>query len=73
MADLFAWLVKEEDGREGPVCAVLPGLGLVAVPLVSLDRRLMEAIKPVAQAHGDRSGKPVRFVRFTEAETLDRV
>lgn len=73
MADLFAWVVKEPDGREGPVCAVVPGLGPLAVPLVSMSRNVIDALSHVASLHADASGKPVRLVRFEEAETLKRL
>jgi hypothetical protein len=72
MADLFAWLVKEDDGREGPVCALIPGLNMAA-PLVSLSLALAELLEGVARAHADATGKPVRLVRYTEAETLRRL
>jgi hypothetical protein len=73
MADLFAWIVKEADGSEGPVAAVIPGVGSAAVPLVSMKRKIIDALALYAVAHAALSGKPVRLVRFTEAETLRRL
>jgi hypothetical protein len=73
MAELFAWLVKEDDGREGLIAAEVPEIGITPVPLVASNRQFMEAIAPIAQAHADRSGKPVRLVRFVEAETVKKL
>jgi hypothetical protein len=72
MSDLYAWVVKEEDGKEGPVCAILPGMGMAAVPLVSMNKDVVCRLAHIARRHGDVSGKPVRLVRFAEVETLER-
>jgi hypothetical protein len=73
MADLFAWLVKEEDGREGIVCVIIPGLGSRVIPLVATSAAMIETMETYARDHADGSGKPVRLARFTEAETLRRL
>jgi hypothetical protein len=73
MADLFAWLVKEADGSEGTIGVFVPGMGAGAVPLVVANEKMAAALEPYAWRHAEASGKPVRLVRFVEAETLKRL
>ncbi|MBP7704223.1 MAG: hypothetical protein KA105_02920 [Caulobacter sp.] len=70
-AEFFVWLVREPDGRDGPVSTVLPGIG--AAPLVSMRRDLALAMRPVAESHAHASGRPVRLVRFSAPEELERL
>lgn len=71
MGELWAWLVLERDGSEGIVAAVLPGVG--TVPLVVATGRVAELMRPYAEVHARVSGRPVRLVRFSEVETVERM
>jgi hypothetical protein len=73
MTDLYAWLVKEDDGAEGIIGAAVPGIGKGFSPLVVTSRKIADLLEPFASAHGHASGKPVRLVRFTEVETLVKI
>jgi hypothetical protein len=73
MADLYVWLVTEDDGREGPVAVVVPDMGNAAIPLVSANRTVIDGLGFFAKGHARATGKPVRLVRFAEAETLEKL
>jgi hypothetical protein len=73
MAELFVWMVKEADGREGPVATIIPALGPSPVVLATGRLDLAERMGLYAAMHADNSGLPVRLVRFAEAETLKRL
>jgi len=73
MRELYVWAVKEPDGREGPVATIIPGFSLGPIPLVTLSRKVADSLRPFALAHAEATGKPVRLVRFTEAETLEKL
>jgi len=70
MTTFYAWMVKEPDGSEGPVSVYMPGIGQ-HTPLVTAKADIARNMRVVAQAHADNSGKPVRLVRFEEAETVE--
>jgi hypothetical protein len=73
MSALFAWLVKEADGSEGIIGVFIPDMGSGAVQLVTASEKVAAAFGSFARRHATVSGKPVRLVRFSEAETLERL
>ena len=62
---LWAWIATPAGGK--PEYIVGAVVGDVAMPLVSAQRRLIDAAEPIAKEHGRREGVCVRVVRFVEA------
>jgi hypothetical protein len=66
--EMWAWLVEEADGEEGVVAAVIPQLGPSPIPLHSRKRSLAMSFEPVARAHSEASGRPVRLAHLVEVK-----
>lgn len=63
--EMWAWLVLEEDGTEGVITAVVPGVE-VFLPLHHRRREMAERLEELAWAHGRASGRPVRLAHLVE-------
>jgi hypothetical protein len=66
-------MVKEDDGREGIVAVIIPSFQDAPIPLVTASRTTANEFAAYARLHADASGRPVRLVRFAEAETLEKL
>lgn len=66
MHTLWVWLA-EPPGKTPYTVGYAFRPGDMATPLVHPRRDLMEKMAPVARAHEELSGDPVRLVRFDEA------
>lgn len=63
--ECWAWLVREDDGVEGVVGAVVfPGVGVM--PLQARTEQRARALERYATHHGELSGKPVRLAHLKE-------
>lgn len=71
MTELYAWVVKEADGREGIIAAAV--FGSAPSQLVSCFKHVAAQLRPFAEIHAEGTGKPVRLVRFVEAETVETI
>ena len=63
--ELWAWLVQESDGTEGVITAGGLINGTFA-NLQSRQRALAERMRPLAEAHAEASGRPVRLAHLIE-------
>lgn len=61
---LYAWQEQEDSGSWGIIAALMPGSGLVS-PMVIRSLPVAHALQPLAEAHGEASGHPIRLGRFT--------
>jgi hypothetical protein len=66
MYECWVWLVKEEDGSEGPVAAFVPELPFGPLVLQHSRRPMAEAFGPIAHNHGHETGRPVRLAHLVE-------
>lgn len=66
----YAWVVREGDGSEG-VIGALTALGNIqlATANVNVARTLF---RPIAEKHHEQTGRAVRLVRYTAAETVEK-
>ena len=74
ITELFAWVATEPDGSEG-VCAhevVIDGRRMIA-PLVGADRARIQSYRGFADTIAETTGRPIRLMRFSNAETLERL
>lgn len=66
----YPWVVKDSDGREGVISALVPGLpGITA--LQNRDYDVVLSLGDIAKTHADRSGHEVRLVKFVRAQVLE--
>lgn len=66
----YAWVVKDSDGREGVISALVPGLpGITA--LQNRDYDVVLSLGDIAKTHADRSGHEVRLVKFVRVQVLE--
>jgi hypothetical protein len=68
--ELWVWVVKEADGQEGTIAAMIPGsehLGLMV--LQGRTREVADRLGGIAMRHGEASGRPVRLVHLQEVQT----
>lgn len=56
----WVWLTKEDDGSEGVVTGMVPGIGAVNL---QGSRAVVDVLEPLARAHAERTGRPVRLVQ----------
>lgn len=63
---IWAWLVKEADGREGIIATGVPGVAAITALVASNEQIARHLYAPFAKAHGAASGRPVRLARFVE-------
>jgi hypothetical protein len=69
--EMWIWLVREEDGTEGIIGAMLqegPDGQRVAAPLVTSDREIAIAMRFLAWQHSREASKPVRMAHLIEPE-----
>lgn len=67
---IYAWMVYDRDEKWGTIAAVVPG-ETGRVPLVFRDRRIADALRKVAIAHGEGLGRPVALRQFNYGKELD--
>ncbi len=73
ISELHAWLATHEDGTEGIIASILPGLG--STPLVTSKRQVAERMEGLAR-EAARTGMPdagakavdVQLVTFVRAD-----
>lgn len=73
IAELWAWVSVENAPDDEGVCGFLAPDG-TWMPLVGADRKRIESLRPMARLIAEKSGKPVRLVRFsarTDVEVLE--
>lgn len=65
--ETWAWVELDDDGREGVIAAVIPGLGFMG-PAVLQSRFLAraESLEPLARQHARASRHKVRLVHLSE-------
>ena len=66
ITEIYAYLSTDENG-EG-ICGAM--MGGVWTPLVTSKRRIAEAMRPVARDLEQKSGKPVKLVKFSVREEI---
>lgn len=74
ITEFYAWIGEEPDGGEGIPSVALPSEQpgvLMAWPLVSSDRARAEELREHALA-ALGAGYPVKLVRFTKMEVIER-
>jgi hypothetical protein len=65
--ELWIWVVKEEDGLEGTVAAIIPGSEYLGpMVLQGRTREIAERCRDIALAHQEVTGRPVRLVHMRE-------
>jgi hypothetical protein len=75
--ELYAWQVQEPDGRWSMVGAMIPptnDLGLPSgahLPLIHRSLKVVDLMRPFAEAHAAQTGQPLRLARFSLAEVLE--
>lgn len=68
--EMWAWICTEPDGGEGiPALQGPDG----PMPMIGADRARIESLRPWAASVANELGLPVRLVRFTGMEVLDRI
>lgn len=70
ITEMYAWVCEEPDGGEG-VPAVNLGNG-IPMPLVGADRERVESLRKYALDGVLPMGYPVKLVRFSNMEVLER-
>lgn len=65
---LYAFMSIDDEGKNGVVASILPGLG--STPLVTGSRKTVELMKPLAQEIAARTGKPVGLFAFRRETQL---
>jgi len=68
ITELFAWVVDDPSGEHGIIGVQLTH-GIMQA--VSSKKRIVEAMRPVAEATSKQLGLPVLLLRFALAETVD--
>jgi hypothetical protein len=66
---LYAWQVQESDGRWSMVGALVPQTG-THQPLIHRRLDIVERFGPLARAHAEGTGQPLRLARFDLTEVL---
>jgi hypothetical protein len=66
IVELFAFISLDDQGNEGICGAISPALA----PMITSKERVAEKLKDQAREIARLSGKAVRLVRFTRAETI---
>ncbi len=69
VAEVHAFLMVGEDGDEGTPAFVAPDG--TAYPLIAADPARLEALRPVAQAIADSTGRQVMLARFSVREDCE--
>lgn len=70
--ECWAWLVEEEDGREGVIAVALASdhpLYVAVGPLLTLHTARYEnamKMRPFAMMHAETTGRPVRLAHLKE-------
>lgn len=67
---LFAYLSTDEAGGEGVIAVSTP---TGAMPLVGADADRMMSYQPFAREAAQRTGRPVRLVRFDRRTVLEEI
>ena len=69
MYEMWQWVVKEQDGKEGAVAALIPGQPELG-PMVLQGRteRIARQMEQLAAMHAISSGLPVRLVHLREVD-----
>jgi hypothetical protein len=63
---LYAFMSIDDQGRNGIIASILPGLG--STPLVTGSRKAAHALIPLAEKVAERSGKKVALFVFARVE-----
>lgn len=69
MEGIYAWQVAE-GGQWGLIASYVPAIRQTGV-LVHRNRDVAETMRPLAEAHHEATGLPVRLAQFTYHETLE--
>lgn len=71
LTEIYAWTEVDEDGAEGTICVVMPGMRMGPITLVTRKRSIAEGpMQTAAEYHHQVSGHKVRLVRWTVREDL---
>lgn len=65
---LYVFLSIDDEGKNGIVASILPGLG--STPLVTGSRNAAGMLKPLAQDIANKTGKPVGLFAFRRETQL---
>lgn len=68
---LYAWIADDPDGGQGVAAAHIRGIGWM--PLVGADMARMRSLRPHAVIVREKTGLPVRLVRFGRSEVLEEL
>lgn len=69
---LYAWMVYEEVSDQWNIIgAELPGMGMT--PLVTSRLHVAQSLTRLAEAHHERTAKPVRLIGFAMSELLEKL
>lgn len=67
---LYAWIVADKDADDEGVPAVQMPDGMI-MPLMGSDMPRVDSIRRLAQNTADMAGKPIKLVKFTNAEVIE--
>ena len=60
---LWAWQEREPNGKHGVIAAYIPAMDVVG-PLMARAKWVADSMRPIAEAHALKTGRPVRLARF---------
>lgn len=67
MYEMYCWVVTEEDGTEGVIAGIIPGMEFMGPMLLQHhDRELAEKLRGLAESHARLEAKPVRLAHLVE-------
>lgn len=69
MSVYYVWQVYDAGGW-GMISGFLPAIGLEQVPLMARSREVAEKLRWMAEAHGRKSGMPIRLAVFEYSRTI---
>jgi hypothetical protein len=71
ITEIWAWVVEEPDGGEGIPAAFIPELRHLT-PLLGSDEARVRSLQVLARSAAAVAGYPLKLVRFTHLEVLER-
>lgn len=72
LGELYAWVEVEPDGREGIIALIRPEFGMTMLQNRNLDIA-QNKMRAFAERHAQRSGRPVRLVKFVRTATVEEL
>lgn len=72
LTEIYTWTEVDEEGGEGTICVMMPGMRMGPITLLTRRRAVAEGpMRTAAEFHHQATGHRVRLVRWTRRENIE--